>query len=176
MKVYMICGKARHGKDTVASMIQKIYEEKNLKILNLQYTTYMKEYAKNIVSWDGNDETKPRTLLQELGNTIRNEIDPLFFINRMIEDIKVYSYYFDAITVSDVRMKREIDIPKEKLNNVISVNVVRPNFDNGLSDKEKKHLTEVDLDNYENYDFKIINDGSLEDLEKEVRKMVDYES
>lgn len=176
MKVYMICGKARHGKDTIASMIKKIYEEKNMKIINLQYTSYIKEYAKNIVSWDGNEETKPRTLLQELGTTIRNEINPLFFVNRMIEDIKVYSYYFDAVTVSDVRIKREIDIPKDNLDNVVAIKIVRPNFDNGLSETEKKHLTEVDLDNYDNFDYEIINDGSLEDLEKEVRKMVDYES
>lgn len=53
---------------------------------------YIKEYAKRISDWDGNDETKPRTLLQVLGtDIIRNTIDDKFFINRTIEDIKVYS-------------------------------------------------------------------------------------
>ena len=75
----MISGKARHGKDTVAGLIEKIYKEKNKSIINLQYSSYIKEYAKKISGWDGSEETKPRTLLQELGtDVIRNKIDSLF--------------------------------------------------------------------------------------------------
>ena len=44
----------------------------------------------------------PRTAImefaQELGtDVIRKYIDEDFFINRIIDDIKVYSYYFDAL-------------------------------------------------------------------------------
>lgn len=175
MKIYMVSGKACHGKDTTVAMIHKIYKEKNKRIINLQFSSYIKEYAKKISNWDGSEETKPRTLLQELGtDIIRNKIDPLFFVNRIIGDIKVYSYYFDAITVSDVRAKVELDIPKQTFNDVVKVRVVRPNFDNGLSLEQKSHFTETDLDDYDKFDYEIINDGSLEDLEQKVRKMVDY--
>jgi len=171
----MISGKARHGKDTVAGLIEKIYKEKNQSIINLQYSSYIKEYAKKISGWDGSEETKPRTLLQELGtDVIRNKIDSLFFVNRIIGDIKVYSYYFDVITVSDVRAKVEIDVPKESIDGIVAINVVRPNFDNGLSLEQQKHFTEVDLDDYDKFDYEIINDGTLEKLEEKVRKMVDY--
>lgn len=175
MNIYLICGKARNGKDTVANLLEKIYNEKNKKVINLQYSSYIKEYAKKISGWDGSEETKPRTLLQELGtDIIRTKIDSLFFVNRIIGDIKVYSYYFDVITVSDVRAKVEIDVPKENIDNIIAVNVIRPNFDNGLSLEQKQHFTEIDLDDYNKFDYEIINDGTLEQLEEKVRKMVDY--
>ena len=42
-KIYIICGKARHGKDTVAEMLKEIYEEQQIDILNLQYMNQKKE-------------------------------------------------------------------------------------------------------------------------------------
>lgn len=174
MKIYLLAGKARSGKDTVSQMIDEIYKEKNKKVVNIQITSHIKQYAKKITNWDGSDETKPRQLLQDLGtNIIRKQIDELFFVNRLIQDIKVYSHYFDVITVSDVREKKEIIGPRNNFN-VIAVRVNRPNFDNGLSEEQKKHFTEVDLDDFNDFDYEIINDGSLEDLKNKVRKMVDF--
>lgn len=173
IKIYLIAGKAQSGKDTVAKYIKKICNEYNLKHINLQYSFYFKNYAKNIISWDGKEETKPREFLQFLGtDLIRKEIDELFFVNRMIEDIKVYSYFFDIITVSDVRFKIEIDLLKKIFKNTYSIQIVRPNMNVFLTEKQKKHRTEIDLVNYKKYDYIITNDKTLIDLEKKVRKTI----
>ena len=83
--IFIICGKARHGKDTVAQMIRNSYENIGLNTINLQYSTPIKEYAKKISSWDGSEETKPRELLQILGTElIRQKIDFLFFVKRQV--------------------------------------------------------------------------------------------
>lgn len=172
-KTYVLAGKARSGKDTVANTIKKVCEENNLKHINLQYSFYLKEYAKKISNWDGNDNTKPRELLQFLGTElIRAQIDELFFINRMIEDIKVYSYFFDVITISDTRFKLEIDILKETFENIKSIQVIRPNTSNELSLTEQAHKSEVDLNDYNNFDYKIVNDKTLEDLEELITKVI----
>lgn len=170
MKVIIICGKARSGKDTVAKYINEIYENK--KVLNLQYSSYIKEYAKKISTWDGNEETKPRQLLQELGTIIKTKINNNFFVNKIIDDIKVYSLYFDIITISDARYEIEIETPKKQIDNVISIHVIRPNFDNGLNNIENNHPTEIELDNYNKFDYEIINDGSLEQLKIKVEKIL----
>lgn len=173
-KIIMVSGKARHGKDTFTEMITNEIKAKGLKCINLQYSSYIKEYAKKISDWDGSEETKPRELLQQLGtNIIRKQIDELFFVNRIIEDIKVYSYFFDVITISDCRAKVEIDLPKKAFDNVYAVHVVRPNFDNGLTEEQKKHFTEIDLDDYNNFDCEILNDGSCEDLNKKAKLFVE---
>ena len=172
--IYLISGKARHGKDTTAAMIKNYYEEKGKKVINLQYSSYIKEYAKKISNWDGSEETKPRELLQQLGtNVIRQKIDSLFFVNAIIKDIKVYSYFFDVIIVSDVRAPEEIDYPKNNFDNVISFNIRRTNFEDGLTEEQRKHYTEIALDNYEKFDYIIMNDGSTEDLKVKVDKILE---
>ena len=70
----------------------------------LSVGTYIKFYAEKYFGWDGNDETKPRELLQMLGTEIiRKQIDPKFHVNRLIQDIKVLSYFYDVFIISDVR-------------------------------------------------------------------------
>lgn len=41
------------------------------------------------------------------------------------------------------------------------------NFENGLTQKENKHKTETDLDNYDNFDY-IISNSTYEKLKEEV--------
>ena len=173
-KIYLLAGKARSGKDTVMEIITKYYENQNKSVVNLGFTDYIKNYAMKITNWDGSDETKPRELLQILGTDIvRNKIDEEFFIHRLCEDITVYKYFFDVIIISGARFPNELDIPKKLFKNAKAVKVERPNFTNELTDKEKAHITEHALDNYNDYDFTIINDGSIKDLEKRVTKILE---
>ena len=171
MKIYIISGKARHGKDTTAMFIKKAYSDK--KVINLAYGNYIKEFAMKISDWDGSDETKPRELLQTLGtDIIRNKIDKDFFVKRLCDDIKVYMNFFDIITISDARFVNEIDVPKKLFDNVITIKVVRGNFETDLTNMQQMHASEVSLDNYNDYDFVIENDGTLSDLENKVLEVV----
>lgn len=173
-KIFLIAGKANSGKDTTAEFMDNYIKLKGYKVINLQFSSYIKMYAKKISGWNGEEDSKPRTLLQQLGtDIIRNKIDNYLFINRIIEDIKVYSYYFDFITISDARLPEELDIIKETFDNVYRLNVIRPNFESSLNKTELKHRTETALDDYDDYEYKVINDGTLEDLSHKVQKMID---
>lgn len=173
-EIYIFAGKARAGKDTCANYIKEFCEKNNKKYLCLQYSGYLKDYAKKITDWDGSDKTKPRQLLIDLGtNLIRGKIDRYMFVNRMIEDLRIMSYFFDVIVISDARLTEELDVPREKLANVKVINVIRPNFENNLTEAQKTSLTEIGLDNYNNYDYKIINDGNLDDLRIKVKSMLE---
>lgn len=177
-KIFIVSGKARNGKDTICAFIKEICENKDLKVINLAYGNYIKEYVKKISDWDGSEETKEsiRPLLQMLGTEIvRDNIDKDFFVKRLMNDIKVYSYFFDIVTISDARMENEIELPKQQFSNVISINVKRTNFETNLSLKEQKHRTEIGLDNYDNYDYKILNDGTLEQLKTKIEKIIEEE-
>ncbi len=171
--IYLFAGKAQQGKDTSALLVKEYYESVGKKIINLQYSSYIKSYAKVISDWDGSEETKPRELLQILGTeVIRNNIDKDFFCKRIVEDIKIYSFFYDVITISDIRYPNEIEYPKNNFKNCYSILVTRPAFDNKLSDNQKLHPTETALDNYHNFDYRIINDGSLEDLNVKVLSLI----
>lgn len=167
-KIVLISGKARAGKDTTANYMKQYFESKGKKVIVLAFAYYLKEYVKNITGWDGKEETKPRSDLQYIGtDLIRNQIDKDLFVNRIIEDIKVYGHFFDIVILDDTRMLNEIENIKDVFDNVITINVVRPNFVSELNEKQKAHATENELNGY-NFDFEIINDGSLEDLETKV--------
>ena len=158
-KIYLIGGKAKHGKDTFSSFLKEVYENKGKKIIVTQYSKYIKYYAREMTGWDLSEETKPRELLQKLGTDIirvKLKKDDLF-INRMIDDIEIFSYFYDAIIISDVRFKKEIDDLRKVFPDAISMHINRPNFDNGLTEEQKKHKTEIDLDDYNKFDEEIVN-------------------
>ena len=113
MRVILIGGKARSGKDTLADLLIETLEKQGKKVCKIQVGQYIKYYAMKYFGWDGQEETKPRDLLIELGTeVIRKKIDPDFHIDRLIQDIKVLSYFYDTFIVSDIRFAVEIEKPK----------------------------------------------------------------
>ncbi len=176
MKLILISGKARSGKDTFASFLKEQLTAKNYKVCNLGYGDYIKYYIKKYFGWDGNDETKPRDLMNEIGTKIiREQIDKEFHVKRILDDIKILSYYFDIAIISDVREPIEIEIPKRELSDCITIKITRPNYQSPLTKEQQKAYTETALDNYNNYDFEISNDSTLEDLEAKAKNFVENE-
>lgn len=164
MKIYIISGKARSGKDFVADLIEDYY--KDLKVMKLHYSYYLKDYLKRMNLYDENN--KPRTLMQEFGNYLRC-IDPLFLINRLKQDILVFSKYYDIIIICDARIKEEIDEIKKIYPDCKTIRVNR-NIENNLTEKEKKDITEVGLDDYSLFDLVIEND---DDIKYSIRRYLD---
>jgi len=133
-------------------------------------------YVKELTDWDGRDETKPRDLLQNLGTGIireklgRND----FFVKRLDEDFDVYNEYVNAVMVDDVRLPIEMEYFLEKYpERIVTIHIIRPNFDNALTSTQKSHVTEVGLDNYNDYDYTIMNDGSLDDLREKIDELIE---
>ena len=170
--IFIISGKAQAGKDTTANFIKEYALNNNLKTINLQFSSYIKMYAKGITNWDGSEDNKPRTLLQSLGEDIRTNIDKYFFINRIKEDIIVYSNYFNIITISDARLPEELDKIKEFFPKAIKIHIIRPNFNPYKTVEEKNHPTELALDNYQKFEYLIENDSTLDNLKMKVNELL----
>lgn len=170
--IYLISGHARHGKDTTAGYLKEFYEADSKKVIYSRAGKYIKFYAMEMTDWDGSEEDKPRELLQTLGtDVIRQKLNKSeMFIQRQLDDLEIYSYFYDAIIVPDIRLPREIDSVKEKFDNVVTIKVKRINFDTDLTSREQKHLTETAMDNYEDFDYTIIND-TLDKLKEDVYKI-----
>ncbi len=173
-KIFLLAGKARTGKDTVAKVLTDYYEKRGKMVVQFGFSDYIKNYAMKITNWDGNDETKPRDLLDIIGTDIvRKQINEDFFINRICEDIMVYKYFFDVIIISGARFPNELDIPKKMFKNVAIIKMERPNFENNLTKKQKDHITEHSLEDYQSYDYLFINDGDISALKSRVMKMIE---
>ena len=176
MKVYLVSGPARNGKDTIGGFLEEEYLSRGKKVCKTQISKYLKMYVKEYFGWDGSEETKPRELLQSLGtDVIREKLNkPRFFVDRTIEDIDILSHFFDVMIITDIRFPIEITAIKEAFDDVVSINVKRINFETELTEKQQSHKTETALDNFDGYDYKVIND-TLEQLKKDVIEIVSKE-
>jgi hypothetical protein len=175
--IYLIGGKARHGKSTTARIIKDEYEKMGKNVAITSYGKYIKDYARNYFGWDGREETKPRDLLQFLGtDIIRGKLKKHdFFVNRMIDDIQILSYFFDVIVIDDARLEIEVEKPKMQFEKFIAVKIIRDNFDNGLTAEQKHDLTEIDFDDYNKFDYCIHNDGTTDELRNKVIAIINKE-
>lgn len=169
IKVFIISGKARSGKGEASNIIKNFYKEK--KCITISFAYYLKDYVKRITGWDGSEKSKPRELLQQLGiELIKNKINNKLLINRILEDIEVFSYFYDIIIINDARLIDEIEEVKEKYKDSICIRIIR-NKENNLTKMEKQHITETGLDNYNNFDY-VINNNSYEELVSSINNIL----
>ena len=166
MKVILISGKAGSGKDEVAKLL-KMYLG-NTVITKL--AKYIKLFAAEMTDWDGKEDDKPRTFLQEMGDNLRL-LDKNFLTKRMVEDLKLYEKFYDYVIISDVRLVNEIEYIKANYLNVVTIRVNAKESTRKLTEKEKEHITETELDNYNNFDYVIENDFK-DDLKDEVKEII----
>lgn len=167
MKIFIIAGKAGSGKGEVAKLINEFYIYKLQNNVITEYSKYIKEYAKELTEWDGISKNKPRDFLQSFGSKIRS-YDKYFFTKRMIEDIKVYSFAnIDNVIIADTRLPEEIEKIKENYDNVYTICVENQFAPSTLTIEQQAHITEIALDNYDDFDYIVAND-SLDKLKPKI--------
>jgi hypothetical protein len=173
MKIFLIAGKARSGKDSVANSIKNYYDQKKAKTVLTEFSKYIKLFATEMIDWEYNKEPKPRKFLQNMGTFIRiNLQDPDFFIRRMQEDIKIYEKFFDVLVISDVRFPKEILKMKESHHHCYSIYVVNEHGHYDLKPEESNHETEKALDTFDDFDYIIVNDDQ-KNLNKKISDILE---
>lgn len=173
MKLYLICGKARAGKDTFAKLIKQEEEKDNNKVCILKLTAPLYSWAEDYFNYDKEKNEKPRELLQALGYDILQlklkKKD--FLLDYLITTIEVLDNYYDIGLITDGRLVHEIEVLKEKYPNIKTI-LLTNKQDNKLTNKEKNHQTEIDLDDYKDFDY-IVENKDMESLKLEALKIVE---
>ena len=170
MRIFLIAGKAGSGKTEVAKLIKEYYIYKLEKCVITEYSKTLKTFTMELTDWDGNPNTKPRKYMQELGDKIRS-IDEKYFINNMIDDIKIYAEYTDNLVVGGVRLPAEIEDVKLNYDNVYAI-YVENQFAQSKLTLEQSHITETALENYDEFDYILVND-TKESLKEKVFKFLE---
>ena len=171
--IIVIAGKARSGKNTTADLLKTLFEADSKKVILSPYTKYLKRYVEEITGDKIDEDHKPRDLLQQLGvEVIKEKLGKRdLFIARQLDDIDIYSYFFDVIIVPDARFPNEIETLKKSYEHVISIKV-KSSLDSDMTIQEKMHITETALDNYDetNFDY-IVENESLSSLSENIKKL-----
>jgi len=168
MKVVLISGKARHGKDTVARCMEQYLYEHGEKVLVTHYGDLVKYTCKAFFKWNGVKDNNGRTLLQKVGTDyIRNKY-PNFWVDYVIGVVTSFQDQWDYVLIPDVRFPNEIyrwesceDVE------VIRLRVNRDGYESVLTPEQQAHESETALDGYL-FDYIIKNDKGLCELNEKV--------
>ena len=173
MKIFLIGGCAGSGKSTLGKLLSEELKDYGYKPCVMQITNPLYSYAMNYFNYDPNKDPKPREFLQKMGiEIIKEKLGKKdFLLNRLYEDIEVLSNFFDTFIITDVRLIHEVLSIKNKYDEVVSIKLIRKNYDNKLTKEEKEHITEREINAYNDFDHIIVNNG-MDDLKKKAMELI----
>lgn len=162
MEIIAIGGKARHGKTTSANILKEIIENDSKSAVVLNYAGYLKYICKTYYNWNGEKDIIGRTLLQSVGDNIRNKYGNDFWVNKLLNDIKIFCSDIDYVIIDDCRYKNEILIPSSMFK-TYSLYINRECFESDLTEEQKKHKSENDLNDFP-FEYKISSMSGADNL------------
>lgn len=171
MKVCCISAKARHGKDTAAESLKYYLESKGKRVLITHFADLLKFICTKFFNWNGLKDEAGRTLLQYIGTDVVGAKNPAYWAEFVVSVLKMFENEWDYVLIPDCRYPVEVETVSNAFETIL-LRVERPNFDNGLTITQKKHPSEVDMDNYA-FDAILYNDGTLEDFIEKVEWFAD---
>ena len=173
-KAILFAGKAEHGKTVSTILMKEKLESLGKKCLIINFADYLKFICKQYYGWNGNKDEQGREILQKIGTNIVRKKCPTFWVDTVINFIKVFSDDYDYFLVGDCRFPDEINCFKYNNIDALSIKVIRLNFKNKLTEKQRKHPSETALDNFK-FDYIIESESGLDNLGKEVDKfLIEY--
>lgn len=176
-KIILISAKAQQGKDTFAEILKYKLEYKKEKVVVDHFAKYIKNFMRQYYKWDGiTKDESIRTKLQWLGTErIKEDLNyKCFHAKRLAEDFQIVQDDFDYFLVPDTRFEDEIYMFKAMFpNQITTVRIYRDGFIGRLTEEQLKHKSEIALDDF-SFDWIVNNNGTLDDLEKEVELFIQY--
>lgn len=169
-KIICISGHARAGKDTSAAMMREELEREGYRVLVTHYADLLKFVCQSLFEWDGQKDEAGRYLLQYIGTDVVRKREPDFWVNYVIEMLKLFPNTWDYVLIPDARFPNEVEKLKEAGFDVTHVRISR-SCENNLTERQKAHLSETALNDIVP-DVTIENNGSIDDLKQNIAKMV----
>ena len=183
-----ITGKARVGKDTFTEMmVEELYKRTRSKFIMMAFANELKlrvqrdfDLTYDQLWGDSKEEedvryTKPgggywtgREIMQAYGEFYRS-INNSFWVDNLFKIIEEKEY--SNVVITDVRHPNEAEPVKDRGGYIIKVTSVRRKIQDIHGNN---HISEVAMDNYENIDFYVRNDGTLEDLKVIAKQVVGF--
>lgn len=177
MKIIALSGKAESGKNYYARNIKTYIEHSfNEKVCLIAFADVLKHTVKTYFGWNGEKDEVGRGLLQKVGTELREKNNPDIWTNITCDLIKFMSSEYKWFIVTDVRFERELLALRMRFPQVYPVRIERFSVDvepidgkillyekaihpykNHLTDEQRQHSSEIELDNYKHWFETIYN-------------------
>ena len=161
MKVILLSGKARSGKNTAAEMILREYTG-----IPFAFADDIKRVAYNYFGWHGEKDELGRKLLQDIGTTGRNYNRDIW-ANKVVDKIQECSSDNQLAVVTDTRYPNEIQRIKHVFSDVVTIRITRGSVE------KLKHPSETALDQWTDWDYLVENNGNLEEFQRKILEIME---
>ena len=164
MKVILLSGKARSGKDTAAKVILKKYNG-----ATFAFADDIKKIAYKHFGWHGGKDELGRELLQDIGTTGRNYNRDIW-ADKVVTKIQWWAWQSSdnqLAVVTDTRYPNEIQRIKHEFSDVVTIRITRDSVE------KLKHPSETALDQWTDWDYVVENNGSLEEFQKKILEIME---
>lgn len=173
MRVILVSGHARSGKDTIADMLKtklgkQVGEDQ---VLIIHFADLLKFICKQYFGWDGEKDQKGRQMLQYVGTDVIRKANPNYWVDFVTGFLTMFKHNWEYAIISDCRFPNEVECVKQPLG-ALHIRVERPNYESALTSEQKLHPSETALDGYP-CDCLIQNDGTLDDLSAKLDEIVE---
>jgi len=170
-RVILISGKAQNGKDTMANILKEKLENRGNKVLIIHFADLLKFLCQKYFNWNGKKDNQGRILLQYIGTDVIRKNNPNYWVDFVIELLKMFENEWDYILIPDARFPNELE--RFVGFDTINLRINRPNFNSSLTEGQKNHPSETSLDNY-NFDYVISCEEGLDKIEAEIDKFIEW--
>lgn len=179
-RIYLLHAHAQSGKDTCAVMMKEEYEKRGKRVIIIAFADYVRMCLDKYYGIKDYKTPEGRTLIQHFATDLVRKNDPTFWGRTVGDLLRAIEDDFDYAIIPDWRFKNEFGCLTSRFSPSLIVKVLidRPNNEltDNMTDAQRKHQSETELDNYKNFDYNISNEfNKLDETREQIIKMIERE-
>lgn len=179
MNLIAISGKIGSGKSTFTNFLREELERKNIESEERFFASSLKIITKELCGYGGYTQEEKNIFLEDWGMSVgsmlqtlgtdvfRKHFDENTWIKSALKKLESNKVYI----ISDCRFKNEASYVKHKGGLLLRLNG-DPSKTRENSNRNLSHPSEIDLDDYEGFDFIYNNTESIEELESFAKTII----
>lgn len=179
-RIYLLHAHAQSGKDTCAAIMKEEYEKRGKRVIIIAFADYVRCCLDKYYGVKDYKTPEGRTIIQHFATDLVRKNDPTFWGRTVADLLRAIEDDFDYAIIPDWRFENEYTSLASRFDwHIIPrVLITRPENEktDNMTDAQRNHQSETELDNYKNFDYNIINEyGKLENTREQLVAMINKE-
>lgn len=179
-RIYLLHAHAQSGKDTCAAIMKEEYEKRGKRVIIIAFADYVRWCLDKYYGVTDYKTPEGRTIIQHFATDLVRKNDPTFWGRTVADLLRAIEDDFDYAIIPDWRFENEFAVLRSRFSYsiVVPVLITRPDNEktDNMTDEQRKHQSETELDNWKFFDYTIINEfNKLEETRTQLIKMIEHE-
>lgn len=179
-RIYLLHAHAQSGKDTCAAMMKEEYEKRGKRVIIIAFADYVRMCLDKYYGVKKYKTPEGRTIIQHFATDLVRKNDPTFWGRTVGDLLRAIEDDFDYAIIPDWRFKDEYTSLASRFapHIIVQVGIYRPDNEatDNMTEAQRKHQSETELDNYKNFDYNISNEfNKLNETRKQIIMMINHE-